>query len=564
MNTILKSAIILCLSFPSGAYAKQLVGDDFTKPCSGGTKTCHLVSNDRGATWVGPFCGPCTAAAAAGIRSTGSKAEESDRLITIRSANGNTTFRPGEKFPQLMGGEEVSIGSGLSGNFMFQVQGTDLQKISAGPGAVFRLKYLNASDGWVLESRSMPINVTTKDGSTTLTPGSNLKLIGVHANASTGGEAGNIHSGPGWTPSSTESYARIGGVGNATSTSNDLAYPTTSSTEMLASGRVVASQGDAMPTSTLIYHDTTSSTAMIRNRDHSDAATNDHEKIAPAPTYQLGLGILFIQAKQTLQELAEAYSAKRRTAFMKLVSPDFSGDTATFEEALVKDFHDYRTVNLSLIPDRVVGEGNTASVEFHYDLTVVNEAGVNKTFSGRSSYTFRKEDGKVRLYKMEKPIIFGNSLTTTENPMDAGQHSLSAAVSVAPGLQSTLRGTAFVAFPCLAGIPGASFQFETQSNKTFTSGLDRSADIFRNGGGNIEALSGGAIASIGDCSLESVSSVPGMLAGISATPHVGECYAVKTGPGKYAVLRVNSIELALSGCALQFNYKYQPSGSNEF
>ncbi|MDO8803745.1 MAG: hypothetical protein Q7R35_04890 [Elusimicrobiota bacterium] len=410
MNIIFKLVTILCLCVPSGAYAKQLIGDDFTKACSGGTKTCHLVSNDRGATWVGPFCGPC-----AGTPGTIKKANDADLTGAAHSIT-------------------VPVGA--------------------------------------------PITGATKVGR--------------------------------WDDA-------------------DIVHVLTGEK---AGGKV----------------------------------TNDREKIAPAPAFQLGLGILFIQAKQTLQELAEAYSAKRRTAFMKLVSQNFSGDVSTFEDALVKDFRTYSSVNLSITPDSVVAQGDMAAVEFHYNLTVVNEQGVNKTFSGRSNYTFRDEDGKVRLYKMEKPIIFGNSLTSTENPMDAGQHSLSAAASSVPGLQSTLFGTAIVAsFPCISSLPGAAFQFETQSRKTFDStGLDRSADIFRFGDGTLRPLSGGAIVSIGNCSLGSVASAPGIVSGNSATPNVGECYAFKTGAGKYAVLRINSVELALSGCALEFSYKYQPSGSNAF
>lgn len=482
MNIILRSAVALCLCVPPGAYAAQLLGDDFSKACSGGSKTCHMVSNDKGATWVGPFCGPC-------VKTT-------DVLKDVNVA--------------------AAIAVPLAGAAKAERNdpdgSTDKQK-RGGIGAFFSSTGLAATAGKGNNDREKKTG-TAPDGANSGSPSTGtVAITGVTVAASAAGSLSKQR-----TPDGDDTAAP-GNVGKIIGVSPSIA---------VAAGARITGEG-----------------------------------IVQRPILGNDVGTL---AKQTLLELADAYGAKRRSAFMKLVSPDFSGDVSTFEEALVKDFRDYRTVNLRLTPDKVLVQDGTAAVEFHYDLTVVNEQGVNKTFSGRSNYAFREEEGKIRLYKMEKPIIFGNSLTATENPIDAGQHSLSAAGSSAPGLQSTLRGSAIVAsFPCISSLPGAAFKFETQSRKAFdSSGLDRSADIFRNGAGKLEALSGGAIASIGNCSLDSVTSVPGMVSGNSATPNVGECYAFKTGPGKYAVLRVNSVELALSGCALEFSYKYQPSGSNAF
>ncbi len=600
MNMILKSAIVLCLCAPSAAYAKQLAGEDFSKACGTGTKTCHLVSNDRGATWVGPFCGPCTTASAAGVDPASSRAGENSGVITILSANGSRTFAPGGKLPRLMGGDQVSVGSGLSGNVIFEIQGSDLQKVAAGPGAVFRLKYLNADEGWVLESISMQINVRTKDGVTALTPGRAIRLTNIRANAAAG-LRDNVYL-PTVTSTLLDSSGRI-----------TDSRPTSS--EILVSGRVVqpgpATSATSTPGSLALpaIANSVTSTAMLTGK-----VTNDREKMAPAApdggemkpaifvggsqpvivndtadkggadakpaifdrwgeqggeegkkSISIDIKDYNLEAKAALQELADAYSAKRRTAFMRLVSPDFSGDVSTFEDALVKDFRTYSSVNLSLTPDRVVVQGDMASVEFHYNLTVVNEQGVNKTFSGRSNYTFRREEGKVRLYKMDKPVIFGNSLPASENPMDAGQNSLSAAGSAAPGVQDTIRGSAEItaATPGGAGGPGApgsGFSFNTQSA---TLPADASTDIFVDPSNKIWASRGGTIVTIGACNLESVASAPGTITGTSAAAAAGECYAVKTAAGKYAVLRVTWIP-SIAAHDLGFTYKFQPGGSNAF
>lgn len=270
----------------------------------------------------------------------------------------------------------------------------------------------------------------------------------------------------------------------------------------------------------------------------SDAKTE-----IPPPAVELE-----VAARKTLQKLAEAYSAKRRSAFMKLVSDDFTGDTGTLEDAILKDFRSYRTVNLDMIPDKVELQGPLVSLEFHYNLTVISAQGVNNKFSGRSNYVFRWEDGKVRLYKMERPILFGNSLSPKENPIASSQNSPSEAASTVPGAQGTVRGSATVTEG------SAGYKFDTQANVT-----EASADIHKLAG-DLEANPGGGVVSIGFCSLESVTSVSPTINGNFATANVGECYAVRTPANKYAALRITSI----AGAVIGFVYKFQPGGPNTF
>ena len=76
-------------------------------------------------------------------------------------------------------------------------------------------------------------------------------------------------------------------------------------------------------------------------------------------------------------------------ALCDLCRTNFSGDTEVLEDALAKDFRNYRSVNLDLIPDRVQVQAPLTSIEFHYNLNVITDQGVNSNFSGRSNYVFR-------------------------------------------------------------------------------------------------------------------------------------------------------------------------------
>jgi hypothetical protein len=135
-------------------------------------------------------------------------------------------------------------------------------------------------------------------------------------------------------------------------------------------------------------------------------------------------------ARDSIAKLAAAYTNKRRSAFMRLVSDDFLGNTSTFEDALLSDFRAYRIVNLQIFVDQVVIARKKADVVFHYNLSTVDSSGDENAFSGSSDFTFIWEDGQAKLYKMSLPLIFGNSLPLSQNPIST------------PGPQPNNTGTA--------------------------------------------------------------------------------------------------------------------------
>ena len=494
--------------------------------------------------------------------------------ITVKSAGARTPskFPPGSS-GAIMPGDEVAV---ISGEASFAGNGV---KIIAGPGAAFKIadneSPLPQDRAFgIVSTGGAPLTVTTKDGSTPLAPGRIYRITNVRVNASSAGlsilSSTNTWTGTIVLVSAPKDGDPVSYKGHKGIFKNIKGFTATidwgdGSTSQGAIAVSPEKGGDGKPLSyTITFQGSLSGGAAPGIFDRWGNEITEDEKrgkwLPPSPIPP----DLEMAAKKALRDLADAYSAKNRSAFMRLLSEDFAGDLSTLEDALIKDFRSYRSVNLDLIPDRVDIQGASASVEFHYNLTVVSDQGANDKFSGRSSYVFHQEDGKARLYKMENPILFGNSLPASENPIAKGQNSVLAAASTAPGTQNVIRGSATITpgRPGGAGgpgTPGSGFKFSTQSNVP-----DSSADIFKQGG-NIAANPEGAIVSIGSCNLDSVTTVSASITGSSAAANAGECYAVRTAADKYAVLRVTSTGGALGGTSTtSFDYKFQPSGSTSF
>lgn len=275
-------------------------------------------------------------------------------------------------------------------------------------------------------------------------------------------------------------------------------------------------------------------------------------------------------ARGAMAELAQAYGQKLRGAFMKIVSDDFLGDAAALEDALLKDFRSYRAVNLDMILDTVTVFSDRILVVFHYNLTVVNDQGANNKFSGVSSFTFRWEKGKARLYQMAPPLIFGNSLSSAENPMASSQGTSATNSGSTPSGSSGSSGATSGSSEVSSSSTGAQtsgFIFSTQSETGSSSG----ADLFLSptaapcsGLPCLNAAAAGAIESIGSCDLGTLSSVSTSISAARATAVAGTCYAMKAADGRYAAIKVTSIVDLSPGTLVNFSYVYQPSGSNSF
>lgn len=280
-----------------------------------------------------------------------------------------------------------------------------------------------------------------------------------------------------------------------------------------------------------------------------DSKPSDADK-TPAPPSSADLSA---RAVASLRGLASAYSDKRRTPFMKFVSDDYTGDLGTLEDALSSDFRSYRTIVLAVTPNQTTVKALMTQVQFRFDMTVTDDQGKTTKFAGQAVYTFVDENGRSKLYRMDRTPIFGTSLSSVENPVAKSQGaptSTAAGGNTAPNsCGATVTGSASI-----NSETGQSFNFGTQST-----GSSGSGDIEAIGS-NFSTNGGSAISDLGSCDINSFTQDPATISDSSDPVNVGDCYAIRTGAGKYGVFSVTSSNAGV----VTFQYKYQPSGQRCF
>lgn len=282
---------------------------------------------------------------------------------------------------------------------------------------------------------------------------------------------------------------------------------------------------------------------LAAQRAESVIAAQEAEGVVEA----LGDDELEEESRLCLEQLAAAYSLRMRSRFMRLVSSSYQGNTSTLEDALVNDFQVYTGVNLSLIPERVTVQGNRASVQTRYNLSLVQRDGAVSKFQGLTAFDFtRDDDGKVRLIRMQD-AIFGNSLPASENPRAVKQGPSVGTSPTAPGSSGETSSGATILTQGSRG-----FQFLSASLVP-----ESSADVFKL---PADLSAKGGIVSLGSCSLSTVQSVPTRMPGTFAPANVGECYGIRTSAGQYAAIRIK----ALTDTTASIDYKFRRDGSNKF
>ncbi len=255
---------------------------------------------------------------------------------------------------------------------------------------------------------------------------------------------------------------------------------------------------------------------------------------------------------ETLERLSFAYSTKRRPTFLKLVSEEYMGDIGLLEDALRADFRAYRTIDLKLVPDKVTVQGDTALVDVHYLMRVTDDVGASNLFEGNTQFTFRRERTSAMLLRMAQPLIFGTQLPPDQYPTSGRQGASASGGGTAPGAaQDIVTGNATLRL----GSNGYKFDSAAESSEA-------SSDVKQVTPSDMAPSGGASIKSLGSCSLSGVDSVPssGYVSGTVAA-NIGECYAVRTALGRYAVMRLSSV----SASGIRFDFKYnRKSGLTTF
>lgn len=117
------------------------------------------------------------------------------------------------------------------------------------------------------------------------------------------------------------------------------------------------------------------------------------------------------QVRETLAVLAVAYQQENLRGFMQLVSPDFLGDDFLLDRALRRDFRAFDNINLRLSASSInIDARGRAQVLTSYNRSVASQKdGQTYIDRGLTQFTFHLHNGKVKLYDMRYPIIFGVS-----------------------------------------------------------------------------------------------------------------------------------------------------------
>ncbi len=116
--------------------------------------------------------------------------------------------------------------------------------------------------------------------------------------------------------------------------------------------------------------------------------------------------------RETIDNLIDAYKNKELTRFMVYVSDDFTGDKTILEGAVRKDFSAFHNIDVrySLNNITIDSSGTLLSVSlnftrFHTEIKTGNLFTSNET----TEMVFKMVDGEPKLYRMNKPLMFGIS-----------------------------------------------------------------------------------------------------------------------------------------------------------
>ncbi len=115
--------------------------------------------------------------------------------------------------------------------------------------------------------------------------------------------------------------------------------------------------------------------------------------------------------KESLDGLIQAYNEEKPGKFMAGVADDFAGDKVMLERAVRDDFSALSGIQLRYTINNISsGAGGRIFVSIKYNRMVfINKTGASSTDSGDTELVFKQENGKLRLYSMKRPLIFGLS-----------------------------------------------------------------------------------------------------------------------------------------------------------
>jgi hypothetical protein len=190
---------------------------------------------------------------------------------------------------------------------------------------------------------------------------------------------------------------------------------------------------------------------------------------------EISLSAENVQAKvrETLDAMFDAYNRENPEKFLSYVGENFAGDKAILERAVKRDFDALSSINLRYTINNIsAGAQGRVFVSVTYNRMVfVNKTGAASTDTGSTEFVFDSKEGKLALFSMKQPLMFGLS--------DAENVATGSVLGGGDGLvldeTGSLGGAATVTIDCRGAswtVMKYSFGTEAQSCDTAGGGSD--------------------------------------------------------------------------------------------
>jgi len=183
-----------------------------------------------------------------------------------------------------------------------------------------------------------------------------------------------------------------------------------------------------------------------------------------------------IQAKvrETLDAMFDAYNREDLRKFLGYVGDNFSADKAILERAVKRDFDALSAINLRYTLNNVAaGAQGRVFVSVTYSrMVMVNKSGQTSTDSGSTEFVFDSKEGKLSLFSMKQPLMFG--LSDAENVATGEVAGNTSALVIDDS--GNLGGGETVTIDCRGSGTVMKYTFATEAQACDTSG--GAADIW--------------------------------------------------------------------------------------
>jgi len=164
------------------------------------------------------------------------------------------------------------------------------------------------------------------------------------------------------------------------------------------------------------------------------------------------------RVREALDALFEAYSRENLARFMAGVGENFAGDRDILERAVKRDFDALSGIVLRYTLNNVAaGAQGRVFVSVTYNRFVtVNKTGATSTDTGFTEFVFDSNEGKLSLYSMKSPLMFG--LSDAENVATGSVQGNTGTALVIDDSGTLGGGGTLVTHNCPANsIPGYTF-----------------------------------------------------------------------------------------------------------